>query len=145
MANPGTTQGAGRLICSASTRVNSSLLTGSGPVALSGPETVSCSSAQTIAPISSSREIHGQYWVPGPSFPPSPNWNSGLIRPISPPDGESTRPVRTRTTRAPPSTAGLVAASQSRQRSARKPVPAAGGLVDGHRAGVAVPADRRAR
>jgi hypothetical protein len=61
--------------------------------------------------------------VPFPIRPPRKLLNSGRIIASNPPDGESTRPVRTSTTRAPASAAGAVAASQSRQTSARNPLP----------------------
>ena len=63
------------------------------------------------------------YCVPDPIRPPSPTLYTSFNGPSSPPAGDSTSPVRSITTRAPPSTAARVAASQSRVTLARKPVP----------------------
>ena len=81
------------------------------------------------------------YWRPFPSRAPSPNENSGLSRPSSPPDGESTNPVRTVTTRAPASRAAAVAASQSTHRPRQEARTGGSGLVHRAVAGVAVVAD----
>jgi hypothetical protein len=81
-------------------------------------------SGQMMARISSSRLTQGMYCRPSASRPPSPRANSGRNLLSSPPVGESTRPVRASTTRTPASRAGAVAASQSADSWARKPVPA---------------------
>ena len=125
--------------------MNSALVTGVGPVRLTGPTTLSCSSACRIPPTSSSSEIHGMYWVPGPSRPPRKNLNSGLSTPSSPPAGASTSPVR-RLHHPAPRVDGLlggglpVAAHLGEEPGARRRA-----LVGDAVAGVAVVADRRRR
>ena len=84
------------------------------------------------------------YCVPGPIRPPRANRKTSLSGPSSPPDGESTSPVRGCTTRAPASRAGWAAASQSRhdaRRGTRGPTGADSSMRDP--AGVAVVADGR--
>ena len=63
-------------------------------------------------------------WVPGPILAPSPSRNSGTSGPSIPPLRDSTTPERRFATRTPAWLAGRAAASQSRTRWARKPVPA---------------------
>ena len=141
-AKPGTSIGVGRLTARPSAAVNSALVTGAGPVALTGPASSSCPIANNSARTSSSRLIHGMYWRPLPSRAPSPRENSGFSRASMPPVGDSTSPVRTSTTRTPALLADSVAASQSWHRPARKPWPAGADLVEHPVAGVPVVAHR---
>ena len=109
--------------------MNSALVTGVGPVRLTGPLRSVVLQHMRMPPTSSSSETHGMNWVPDPSRPPRNGLNSGLSVPSSPPAGERTRPVRRCTTRAPASLAFCADASHSRHTSARKPPPEGDALV----------------
>jgi hypothetical protein len=77
-----------------------------------------------MAPISSCSEIQLMACVPDANLGHRPSRANGSSLASSPPAGVRTRPLRRFTTRIPAPAAGPVAASQSRTRRARKPVPA---------------------
>src|SRR5437667_370242 len=90
-----------------------------------GAARASVASAWRIAPTRSSIEIQLTHWAPRPTGPPAPRRNGVSIAPRAPPRRLSTMPILSRTTRIPARAAGSVAASHSRQTSARKPGPGA--------------------
>lgn len=125
----GTGRTVGRCRTVPRTRVISALVTGAGAVALTGPATWWLPRSQRMAPTSSSRLIQLHHCRPEPMRPPRPSLNSGSNLASAPPWGLSTMPVRRCATRMPASSAGAVAASQSRHTSARKSCPAAASSV----------------
>src|SRR5689334_24164882 len=113
----------GRCSTRPSALVNSRLVTGAGPVRLTGPAIPSVPSTCRIAPTSSASEIQDHHCRPEPSGAASPSRASGRSRPSSPPLPQ-TSPLRRWATRTPASSAARVAASQRRQTCARKSYPA---------------------
>jgi hypothetical protein len=65
------------------------------------------------------------YWRPLPNGPPAPSLNGVSIFASAPPFGASTRPVRSRTTLTPASSATRAADSHATPSTARKSLPAA--------------------
>ena len=99
------------------------LVTGSGAVTFTGPLTASLSSANMVAPTTSSRWTQGTYWRPPATGPPIAALKKGSIFSSAPPESDSTTPVRLRTTRTPSSSAARASASQSALSCARKSSP----------------------
>src|SRR4029450_8078544 len=73
--------------------------------------------------IVSSRLIQLIHWRPSPRAPPRPSRNGNSIFARAPPAGLRTIPIRSVTTRTPRAIAPAVAASHSRETSAREPGP----------------------
>src|SRR5436309_3452791 len=124
-ATAGSGRSAGRRRTRPSVRASSRLVTGSGATAFTGPARDSVANAWRIAPTRSSIAIQLTHWAPRPTGPPAPRRNGVSIAPRAPPRRLSTMPILSRTTRIPARAAGSVAASHSRQTSARKPGPGA--------------------
>ena len=123
-------------------RESSLLVTGSGAVTFTGPLTASLSSANMVAPTTSSTCTHGTYWRPPATGPPMPALKKGSIFSSAPPESESTTPVRFSTTRTPSSSAPRASASQSRDQLREKVVA---GLARSTRRAARRPAARTSR
>ena len=81
--------------------VNSSFVTCCGATALTGPRRDSSSTARRMTPTKSSSVIQFMYWLPLPSFPPTPSLNGVSIFCKAPPSPLNTTPMRRCTTRMP--------------------------------------------
>ena len=78
----------------------------------------------------SSAWIHGRYWRPPATGPPTPRRKKGSIFDSAPPSLSSTTPVRSVATRSPSSRGAAASRSHATQTPARKSSPGGGVLGD---------------
>ncbi len=123
MTKGGITITVGRRMTSPRARVNSRLVTGSGATRLTGPSSSSWSTRKRNPRTTSASEIHGTYWRPEPTLPPTPSLKGSSTFSINGPFLAMTTPVRGWTTRIPASRAGSAEDSQTAHVWAMKSSP----------------------